>query len=213
VTPVAELMKEFGISPKVRLPEDKAPATNPERIALLKFFDCFAKAQPDGLKAALAAEDAAVLAAMTKGDGFAKACAPVSRIDLNTGSNGGKSYVMAVYRAGGKVEAQLWSFQVEGEDRTIAKQAFASYVQPVDVMGKISGSNLIADWIKLVDAEKALANEPDQALKPTARVQETEKDAGDGGGSEEPSGPIGAPPMRNKPPPGGIEPPGRRPGK
>jgi hypothetical protein len=80
-------------------------------------------------------------------------------------------------------------------------------------MGKISGSNLIADWIKLVDAEKALANEPDQALKPTARVQETEKDAGDGGGSEEPSGPIGAPPMRNKPPPGGIEPPGRRPGK
>ena len=43
VTPIAQLMKELGISDKIRLPEDKAPGTDPERVAVLKFFDGFAK--------------------------------------------------------------------------------------------------------------------------------------------------------------------------
>jgi hypothetical protein len=53
--------------------------------------------------------------------------------------------------------------------------------------------------------------EPDETVKPTARVQEQEKPEASGSGEE--SGPIGAPPMRNKPPPGGIDRPGRGPGK
>jgi len=207
------LIKALGISPKIRMAEDKAPATEHERVAVLKFFDCFAKASPDGLRPALGAEDTAVLDAMVRGSAFAAACEPVTRIDLSTAGHEGKSWVMAVYRAGGKVQAQLWTFDVEGEGRTVSKQAFASFAQPELVMSKISGSNLVADWVRLIEREKQLADEPDQPLKPTARVQEVEKDAEGGSSEGEPSGPIGAPPMRNKPPPGGIEPPRHMPGK
>ena len=78
-------------------------------------------------------------------------------------------------------------------------------------MGKISGTNLVAEWIKVVDADRKVASEPDEVIKPAARVQEQEKPESSGSGEE--SGPIGAPPMRNKPPPGGIDPPRHRPGK
>ena len=212
VTPVSQLMKELGISDKIRLPEDKAPATDPERVAVLKFFDAFAKGQPDGIKSALAAEDAAVLEAMKDGGAMDKACAAITRIDLQTTNREGKSYVMAVYRVGGEVEAQLWSFTAKGEGKKVTSQSFASYVQPVDIMGKISGSNLVNDWIKVVEADRKVATEPDETLKPVARVQQQEKAEESSGGGEE-QGPIGAPPMKNKPPPGGFDAPRKSPGK
>jgi len=210
VTPIAQLMKELGISDKIRLPEDKAPATDPERVAVLKFFDGFAKAKADAVRGAMSPEDAAVLDAM-KQTGFEKACTPITRIDLTTTNREGKSYVMAVCRANGAIEGQLWTFKVAGEGKKVTSQQFQSYVQPVDIMDKISGSNLIAEWIKVVDADRKVASEPDEVIKPAARVQEQEKPEASSG--EEPSGPMGAPPMRNKPPPGGIDPPGKRPGK
>jgi hypothetical protein len=49
VTPVAQLMKELGISPKIRMQEDQAPDTDPERVAVLRFFDAFAKSAPQGI--------------------------------------------------------------------------------------------------------------------------------------------------------------------
>jgi hypothetical protein len=210
VTPIAQLMKELGISDKIRLPEEKAPATDPERVAVLKFFDGFAKAKADAVRGAMSPEDAAVLDAM-KTAGFEKACTPITRIDLTTTNREGKSYVMAVCRANGAVEAQLWSFKVAGEGKKVTSQQFQSYVQPVDIMGKISGTNLVAEWIKVVDADRKVASEPDEVIKPAARVQEQEKPESSGSGEE--SGPIGAPPMRNKPPPGGIDPPRHKPGK
>ena len=211
VTPIAQLMKELGISDKIRLPEDKAPKTDPERVAVLKFFDGFAKSKPEAIRAAMGPQDVAVLDAMKSGGEFEKACAPVTRIDLTTTNREGKAYVMAVYRAGSDIEAQLWAFKATGEGKKVETQLFESYVQPVDIMSKISGSNLIGEWVKVVDADRKVALEPDETVKPTARVQEQEKPEASGSGEE--SGPIGAPPMRNKPPPGGIDRPGRGPGK
>ncbi len=210
VTPIAQLMKELGISDKIRLPEEKAPATDPERVAVLKFFDGFAKAKADAVRGAMSPEDVAVLDAM-KASGFEKTCTPITRIDLTTTNREGKSYVMAVYRAGGDMEGQLWSFKVAGEGKKVTSQLFQSYVQPLGIMGKLSGTNLIAEWIKVVDADRKVASEPDEAVKPAARVHKQEQTESSGG--EGPSGPIGAPPMRNKPPPGGIKPPSHRPGK
>jgi hypothetical protein len=202
-------MKELGISPKIRLPEEKAPPTDPERVAVLKFFDGFAKGTAASIKPAMGEKDRVVLELMDKSGSFAKATAAVDRIDLNTGTVEGKSYVMAVYRAGDTFQPELWSFAVEGEGRTIAKQSFDSYVQPVDVMNKISGAKLIDEWIKLVAAERKMADEPDEAFKPAARVQAQEKPDAEAP-SEEPKGPIGAPPMRNHPTGPPIEPPGKR---
>ena len=44
VTSIADLMVEYHIDPKVHLPEEKAPDNNPDRIAVLQFFDGFASA-------------------------------------------------------------------------------------------------------------------------------------------------------------------------
>jgi hypothetical protein len=209
-------MKELGISPKIRLPEDKAPGSDVQRVAVLKFFDCFAKGKADGLKGILEKSDAQVLASMSANGGFEQLCAPISRIDLVTVPTGGRyksDMVMAVFRAGGKVQAQLWNYTAQGEGRKVATQKFESYAQPVDVMSKVSGSDLIAAWVKLVLDEQKIAKEPDVDVKPTAKVQEVDKSDGGGGGEsvDAPSGPIGAPPMRNREPPGSI--PGRqRPG-
>ncbi|MFM8640204.1 MAG: hypothetical protein ACKOEL_06170 [Planctomycetota bacterium] len=211
VTPIAQLMKELGISDKIRLPEEKAPATDPERVAVLKFFDGFAKSQPDGIRAAMAADDAAVLDAMKATGAFASACAPVTRIDLATKVVNGKGAVIAVFRTKGQVEAQLWNFKAEGEGKKVTSQQFTSVYQPVEIMSRLSGNDLVGAWVAVAEAERKVATEPDEVLKPTAKVEEQEKpEASEGGGGGD--GPIGAPPMRNKPPPGGIDKPKGPPG-
>lgn len=209
VTPISQLMKELGISDKIRLPEDKAPTTEHERVAVLKFFDAFAKNQPDNLKGALSEQDLLVLEGMAKAGALASVLNGVERIDLATSSVGGKPYVMAVFRSGGAFQPQLWEFTVDGEGRKVNKQVFESYVQPVDVLSKISGSDLIPEWIKLVAAERRLADEPDEIIKPPQRVAKAEAEESEAAGG---GGPVGAPPMRRKPPSDPIKPPDFKPG-
>jgi hypothetical protein len=208
VTPIAQLMKELGISGKIRLPEDRAPATEQDRVAVLKFFDAFAKGDSAPLKAAMSEEDAQILAIMEATGSFAGATTAVERIDLSTGAVGGKPYVMAVFRSGDLFQPQLWEYKVEGEGRTISKQEFSSYVQPVDVLSRIRG-DLIPEWVKLVAAERLLADEPDEVIKPPQRVQKAEAEETETGGG---NSPVAAPPMRRKPPSEPIKPPDFKPG-
>jgi hypothetical protein len=227
VTPVAQLMKELGISPKIRMQEDQAPDTDPERVAVLRFFDAFAKSAPQGIAPALSPIDRATLEASMRGDALKRECDAVSRVDLFASSSlsdlrkgdDGKDAsawpedaptkdagcVMAVFRAGGRTEAQLWVFEVQGEGRKVAKQVFHSVYQPQDVMSKVSGSSLRSAWMALVRKELAVASLPDEALKPVARVetQEAPERSREGGTS----GPMGMPPMRNRPKPGSVDPP------
>ncbi|MBL9140832.1 MAG: hypothetical protein JNK53_03095, partial [Phycisphaerae bacterium] len=139
VTSIAQLMKDLGISSKIRLPEDKAPSTEHERVAVLKFFDAFAKSNSVALKGAMSQEDQLILALMEETGAFSKATGAVERIDLTTSNVGGKPYIMAVYRSGELFQPQLWEFDVQGEGRAISSQTFTSYVQPVDVLSKIRG--------------------------------------------------------------------------
>jgi hypothetical protein len=160
----------------------------------------------------MSAEDGAILDAMKSSGAFAEACKPVTRIDLACKKADGKLYVVGAFRAGGMVEGQLWTYKVEGEGKKVTTQEFTSSYQPVEVMARLSGKDLIDAWLAAAAAERKVAMEPDEVLKPVARVQEQEKAEGESdGGSEQ--GPIGAPPMRNKPPPGGIDRPGTRPGR
>jgi hypothetical protein len=185
--------------------EDKAPPTEQERVAVLRFFDGFAKGKADSFKGGLEREDARVLDAMVRGGGFEKACAAISRVDVSYASVGGKSYALAYYRAGGEIQAQLWQYKVDGEGRTVKSRTFTSVFQPVDVVNRISGSKLVAEWLKLVDAERKVATVPDEVTKPVARVQEQEASESSGGGG---GGGGESAPGRNREPPGSI--PGRR---
>ncbi len=213
VTPISQLMKELGISNKIRLAEEHAPATEPERVAVLKFFDAFAKSDAAPIKAAVSEQDRLVLELMEKTGSFKKSTDSVSRVDLVTGTVGGNTYVWADFQADDLHQWQLWKFTVSGEARKIESQEFNSYVQPLNVAQRITikgdRAEVIPEWIKLVAADMALANQPDEVLKPPQRVQKDEEGtttakAGDG--------PIAAPPMRRPPPREPIKPPDFKPG-
>ena len=219
VTPVAQLMKELGISPKVRMQEDQAPDTDPERVAVLKFFDAFAKATPEAVAPALSPIDRATLEAAARTGALKRECEAISRIDLFASSgisdlgspDTDKSpsawpegaptskcgTVLAVYRAGGRTEAQLWVFEAEGEGKKVTRQAFHGVYQPPEIMSKVSGSSLRSSWMQVVRKELALAAQTDETLKPVARVEAQE--APESGGSTQSSGPMGSPPGRNRP--------------
>ena len=117
---------------------------------------------------------------------------------------------MAVFRAGGRVEAQLWVFDVAGEGKTVTKQEFHSIYQPMDIMSKVSGKSLRASWAAVVTRELASAAESEELPKATARREAQEKPEEASGST---GGPMAVPPMRNRPKPGGIEPPRHMPGK
>jgi hypothetical protein len=213
VTPIAQLMKELGISNKIRLPEDKAPATEPERVAVLKFFDGFAKSDVAALKGALSEPDGLILELMDKMGSFKDSTQAVTRVDLVTGSVGGETYAWADFQSGELHQWQLWKFKVTGEARKIDTQVFESYAQPENVYKRIvikgDRGEVIPAWVKLVADDLLLANQPDEILKPYVRkekVAEATTEAAGGGG------PVGAPPMRRKPPADPIPPPDFKPG-
>ena len=108
---------------------------------------------------------------------------------------------------------RLEGYRIPGSrDRRVHVAALEAFVAAHGI--PVTGNALAtanATRILVVDADRKVASEPDEVIKPAARVQEQEKPEASSG--EEPSGPMGAPPMRNKPPPGGIDPPGKRPGK
>jgi len=219
VTPIAELMKELGISPKVRMQEDHAPDTDPERIAVLKFFDAFAKGTPDTIASALSPIDRATLEASARSGALKRDCDAISRVDLfasssasdlgSAGADKGPSAwpegaptskcgtVLAVYRAGGRTQAQLWVFEAEGEGKKVTRQAFHGIYQPPEIMSKVSGNSLRTSWMQVVRKELALAAQPDETLRPVARVEAQE--APEAAPASKGSGPIGAPPGRNRP--------------
>jgi hypothetical protein len=225
-------MKELGISDKIRMAEDAAPDTDPERVAVLKFFDAFAKSQAEALKPALSQADGAVLAAMNQSGDFRRACEPITRIDITASSKSAElqagakpgeaaawwpsaapkssGAAMAVFRTGGKVEAQLWVFDVAGEGKKVSKQAFHSIYQPMDIMSKVSGKSLRASWASVVNRELASATEAEELPKPAARVESQEQPEEASGST---GGPMAVPPMRNRPKPGGVDPPRHMPGK
>jgi len=198
---------------------------------VLKFFDAMAKAKPDDMKPALSELDAAAFAAMPAKGGFRGACERITRIDLNASSKSdeiqnaksGESKawwpsgapktcgaVLAVIRAGGREQAQLWVFDVAGEGKKVSKQAFHSIYQPMDIMSKVSGKSLRASWASVVNRELASATEAEELPKPAARVESQEQPEEASGST---GGPWAVPPMRNRPKPGGVDPPRHMPGK
>ena len=49
-TPVSELMSRLDIDRRVSMPEEFAPATDGERVAVLKFYDAFVRGRADALR-------------------------------------------------------------------------------------------------------------------------------------------------------------------
>lgn len=205
VTPIKELMARFDIDSRVNLPEDRAPSTDEQRIAVLKFFDAFARGNADGLRSMLSGPDQLQLDGLVAGDLFRKTTASVTRIDVRCGQADSDACALAVFHVGEDFQPQLWKYTV-GD-----KPEFDSIATPPNMMSKLSGNDWIAAWNEVLKLELAKADEPDVVIeipqsdlttRPTVNSSSTP-------GGASPISPIGAP--------GGDEPaspdPGDSPGR
>ncbi len=195
VTPISELMAKYDIDPRVNLPEERAPATDPERIAVLKFFDVFARGNADALKPMLSPPDQFELDKLVASGAFKQNTDPITRIDVRCGTQKADACTLAVFHVADKFQPQLWVYKVGGPiGETTEFDAFAT---PPNIMDRLSGENHIAAWYEIVQLEIAKADEPDTVLEiPQKDFTEAEAEKPSGSGPATPGTPGGMPGKR-----------------
>ncbi len=195
VASIKELMAQYDIDQRVNLPEERAPETEAERVAVLKFFDAFARGNADAIKPMLSAPDQFLLDGIVTSGGFAKSTgASIARIDVRCAREAGNSCTLAVFHVGEGFEPQLWSYTTTG-----STPEFDSIATPPSIMDKLSGDNWIASWFEVLKLELAKADEPDEVPempKEDFTKEEEESQATSDDGSAPSSAPSGAPGKR-----------------
>lgn len=204
VTPIAELMTRLNIDPRVNLPEEKAPATDAQRKAVLEFFDGFARGDATAVRSMLSALDQRELDELVADGVWERTAKQISKIDVQTGSGPSGAIALAVFGVGFEFQPQLWYYETNQEGAV-----FDAVSSPPEIMDKLAGTDWIAAWLAINEQELAMADQPDEA------IPVKQKDVGDGessGASGGPSGPERGPsgPPGKRPKPKG--PPRRPPG-
>lgn len=160
LTKVADLMAQLNIDQRINLPEDKAPSTDPERIAVLQAFDAFARGDSSRLKGMLSAPDQVELDRLVASGGWEKSTAAISRIDLRTGkSPTNETCVLAVFHVGTEFQPQLWAYRLTG-----GAAEFESVATPPNVMNVLSGEDWITAWYSLWAKDLEVAQRPDEEV-------------------------------------------------
>ena len=197
-TPVSELMSRLDIDRRVSMPEEFAPATDGERVAVLKFYDAFVRGRADALRPMLSGPDQLQLDGLVEAEVFGKTIDGVTRIDVRCGKAEGENCTLAVFHAGESFQPQLWVYSVNGEEGE-----FDSVATPPKIMEKLSGDDWIAAWMKEVKLELAKATEPDEVIEipQTDFTEESSNTGPDGQPAAAPAGggdgkPGGAPGRR-----------------
>ncbi len=210
VTPIAQLMAQLGIDHRISLPEDMAPMTDPERRAVLEFYDSFARGDSTVLASLLTKLDRDELDELVESGAWADATGKITRIDVQTGNSphDGLACALAVFYVDGGFQPQMWYYTVN-EDGT----KFESVAAPPNLMDRLYGSDWIAAWFEILDEEMALADKPDEEFAVPQQVVGDDSDRGTssyGGPAVNPSSPSQpSDPSRPTAPDG----PGRRPKK
>ena len=216
VTPISELIAQYGIDPRVNLSEDLAPDNDAGRIAVLRFFDGFARGDASRLKGMMSGMDAMVLGELEDSGEWKTATSNIIGIDVRTGTHPvvGEC-ALAVFMVGNQFEPQLWAFEITGDPAGDGVE-FDAQPSPPDMMNRLSGDDWIAAWFQILEDEMARATAPDEIIDiPTQDFTEEETGnssmgapaGGPGGGGQ------GAPGKRKRPKGPKIDPnPGFAPG-
>lgn len=201
---IEELRAELNIDDRVDMPEDKAPTSEMERIALLKFFDAWVRGNPDNVLEVLGMADHAQLQAMIDEGQWQQVTGDaIEFVTIQVGpSKEGDTCVLAYYEGAEMTQAQLWRYRNDGE--TIMFEAVAT---PPGMVDRLSGDDLIAGWWKILDEENAMwdLDDNDQLGDLIAEDEAKEDSASGSDGRRKPGGGDG----RRKPG-GGRRVPGGR---
>jgi hypothetical protein len=170
---------------------------------VLVFFDAIARGNADSLKGMLAMTDQVELDALVDSGSWKDATSRIRRIDVQTGRNDEDWCALAVIEVGSGFEInfqpQLWYYRLEQETPT-----FEAAACPPGMMDRLSGSDWIVAWHKILDDEAKLAAEPDAEMAIVQRdISSNQGGGGMAGGGGAPSGPGG---LRGPGGPGGPPP-------
>jgi len=200
VASIESLMAELNIDPRVMLPEDKAPATTAERKAVLELFDGFARGDSEVVSSYVSYSDRPLLQDLVTSGRWKQTTDSIMQIRLDTGiTPQGDPCVLAIIQTSTEYQPQMWQYSPGTE----TAYTFDSVYTPPDMMNKLSGTDWITEWYKIVEAEMLLAQVPDEELAPAQRILDEngeEVSAGEmpsGGGSpgrgpaRAPGGPTG----------------------
>lgn len=195
VRSVDELKAEFNIDPRVNLTEERAPDTTEQRIAVLRFFDAFARGDSNTLASMLSPTDALLLERMVDSGEWAEATSGIGMIDVQTGSDSTVGdCALAVIMVGTRFEPQLWAYDVSGDPASAGGSSFDALPCPPDMVNKLSGDNWIAAWMQILADELARAEEPDEIVEITSTdLSDEEESSGYSGGAPGLGAPGGQP--------------------
>ena len=200
-TPISELMVTYNIDNRVQLSEDTAPKNDDQRIALLLFYDAFARGDSSRLAGMLDSADQIQLEAMTKSGEFKAATDEIFAIDVRTGmSPMGDNATLGLFMVGDEFQPTLWTYTVmEG---STSGGSFKSESTPPNMIDRLSGDDWITAWYTILGLEIARASEMDEEIEiPTQDFTEEDDSAGGSpGGPGGPGGGGGAPGKRKRDP-------------
>jgi hypothetical protein len=208
-TPISDLMARLSIDERINLPEGKAPGNNPDRIAVLEFFDAFARGDADSLQTMLPLADQQELNALVESGVWEETIAGISEIAIETGTGPyEEKCALAIFEINGGFQPQLWYYASSADG-----YRFDAAPTPPDMINKLYGEDWIALWHTILEEEIELANKPDEEFDlPGVAVDEESGGRNDSfrgsspGTPNRPGGPPGRrqPPARRRPPgPGG----------
>ena len=191
VPTIAELMAQYDIDPRVNLPEDRAPETEAQRVAVLKFFDSFARGNADSLRGMLSGPDQFLLDELVKSGAFSKSTGAITKINVRCANQGGNDCTLAIFQVADGYQPQLWSYNAAG-----STPEFDSVATPPAILDKIQGDDPIASWFSVLKLELAKANEADASpeLKQEDFTEKTETPSE--GETAAPGRPAGSPGRR-----------------
>ncbi len=206
VTSVAQLMTELGIERRVSLPEDLAPMTNPERKAVLEFFDSFARGDSTALRSMITKLDRPELDELVQSGAWSETTARIDQIDVETGTSpdDGLACALAVFYVGSSFQPQLWYYTLE-ENGAV----FEAVAAPPNMIDRLYGDDRIAQWFAILAEELALADKPDEEFIVVQQdlSDDSNRPQSRGGPAVNPGAPPSLPGSPGKPGPSG---PGRR---
>jgi hypothetical protein len=201
-------MAQRGIDERINMPEDSAPSTDAARIAVLEFFDGFARGDDVALGSMLAGLDQAELRELVGSGAWSETTSRIKQIDVQTGqSPDGEDCALAVFYVERSYQPQLWYYTVD-----TSGSEFAAVAAPPNMVDRLGGSDWISGWFQILDQELALADKPEEEYVVPQRDysdKERSKSGGPATGPVNPGSPT--PPGRPSAPPGGN--PGKRPKK
>lgn len=201
VKSIAELMQELNIDPKVNLAEELAPDTTEKRIAVLLFWNAFAKGDSAYAATHMSELDRKVIDALAKNGSWNSTTAQITSIEVQCEDEDEGFATFGLITAGTSEQPLLWDAVMASDEAT-----FTAFPGPADIMAHLSGENSVESWKKYVNGlfEK-YSNLPDEEVEipqadvvatdsPDAPTPSTEGGGGGGGGTG-----GGGAPMRNKP--------------